>query len=130
MRYVLICEYWSCLHSVTSECRAALEWAGQTRLTVQWPVCDSRRLSQGYLNDRLLLRAYSVAILNRRVLSLGVMTVIQKCDLAPCALSQHSITQGLTVMIHMRKVRVTRQISFLLRNAAIEYGIAASSSGC
>jgi hypothetical protein len=33
MRYVLICEYWSCLHSVTSEYRAALEWAGQTSLT-------------------------------------------------------------------------------------------------
>jgi hypothetical protein len=34
MRYVLICECWSCLHSITDECRAALEWAGQTRLTV------------------------------------------------------------------------------------------------
>jgi hypothetical protein len=33
MRYVLICEYWSCLHFVTREYRAALEWAGQTSLT-------------------------------------------------------------------------------------------------
>jgi hypothetical protein len=130
MRYVLICECWSYLHSVTDESRAALEWAKRIRLSAPWSACDPRRLSQCHLNDRQLLLARSVAILNRRVLSLGVITVIQEADLTQSALKQHKIMQERTVVVHRRKVRATRQISFLLRNAATQHGTGASSSGC
>jgi hypothetical protein len=80
------------------------------------------------LNDRLLLRTRSIAIVNRRVLSLGMITVIQETDMTQSLLSQHKITQERTVMIHMRKVKATRQIPFVLPNAAIEHSTAASSS--
>jgi hypothetical protein len=53
-------EQWSCLHSFTGKCSAALEWAEQTHSLVEKPF-----LSHWCVNGQILLRAHSITVRDR-----------------------------------------------------------------